>query len=126
MLRLSLELPTVLQVEAGSAILFHEGGISQFRHLNMIEPYVDLKSSSGGLGSIDANDSLTEPASIFRRKTPFFVVEAASSRPKCFEWARKMNSRSLYMKTWSFSEVLQAYVTPPVAAHDAHVPVACS
>ena len=131
MLRLSLELPTVLQVQEGSAILFHQGGVSKFRHLNTSEPYEDLHSSSGGPGRIwaliDANESLAEPAPIFRSSTPFFVVEAASSRPKRFEWARKMNFRSFYMKTWAFSEVLQAYATPPLAAHDAHVPVvACS
>ena len=131
MLRLSLELPTVLQVEAGSAILFHEGGVSQFRHLDMIEPYVDFESSSGGPGRIwaliDANENLAEPAPIFRSNTPFFVVEAASPRPKRFEWARKSPYQMFYMKIWTFSEVLRAYVSPHLAAHDAHVSVvACS
>ena len=115
----------MLQVEGGYAILFHKAGVSQFRYLDRLMAYQRLGLEPGEPGRIwaliDANENLAEPAPIFRSNTPFFVVEAASSRPKRFEWVRKMEFVFFYMKTWTFSEVLQAYVTPPLAAQDAHV-----
>ena len=131
MRRLSLELPTVLQVEPSYAILFHKGGILGFQSLDVLILYEGLEFEPGNTGRIwaliDASQRLEEPAPIFCEEVPFFVVEAASPRPKRFKWARKITYQVFYMKPWTFSKVLRAYVTPHLAAHDAHVPVvACS
>ena len=131
MRRLSLELPTVLQVEPSYAILFHKGGVLEFQSLDTLILYEGLCFEPGNTGRIwaliDASQRLEEPAPIFRGGKPFFVVEAASPRSKRFEWARKITYQVFYMKRWTFSEVLRAYVTTHLAAHDAHVSVvACS
>ena len=114
MKRLSLKLPTALQVGNGYAILFHDGGTSQFASVTEAIYYIRLRfddPSSRIWALVDSNNDLLEPAPIFRVRGPFFVIEAAS-RWNSFEWAKKVYRRHFYMKTWTFSEVLQAYVTP--------------
>jgi len=43
MLRLALGLPTGLQTDQDNAILFHEGGVSKFQHLNEPSHYEGLR-----------------------------------------------------------------------------------
>ena len=68
MLRLSLELPTVLQVEKRYAILFHEGGVSQFRYLDRLMGYQELGLEPGEPGRIwalvDANENLPQYSAV--------------------------------------------------------------
>lgn len=113
--RVALGLPTALQVREEYAVLFHQGGISSFVYLKDDIPYMDLAPDepSGRIWAlIDSSQLLSEPAPVFRAGSPFFVVEAAS-RQNRFEWAKKVDHLYFYMKTWAFSEVLLAYVTPP-------------
>ena len=109
MRRLALKLPTVLQIRPSYALLFHEGGVKEFEELEAYD-YNELASEVGPLGSIwalmDSNDDLVEPASLFKND-PFFVVLAAPPHPTHNDWARGRAFRFFYMKTWSFSEVLQ-------------------
>ena len=112
MRRLALKLPTALQVEEEHAMLFHDGGTSQFTSLASAVRYMGLEfddPSSRIWALVDSSQLLSEPAPIFRASGPFFVVEAASRR-SCFEWAERVHHRYFYMKTWTFSEVLQVYV----------------
>jgi len=114
MKRLSLKLPTALQVENGYAILFHDGGTSIFTSVTEAVGYIGLRfkdPSSRIWALVDSNNDVLRPAPIFRRRGPFFVIGVAS-RQNHFEWAKKVYRRHFYMKTWAFSEVLQAYVTP--------------
>lgn len=117
MRRLALELPTALQVEKDHAILFHGRGTSRFLLHDSSFSYMRLKFPPHDSGRIwalvDSNQDLFEPAPVFRKGKPFFVVEAASPRLPRLEWVKKVISRSFYMKTWDLSEILQAYVTPP-------------
>jgi len=122
MKRLSLKLPTALQVEKGHAILFHDGGTSQFASVTDAVGYTELifdDPSSRIWALVDSNSDLLEPAPIFRMHGPFFVIGVAS-RQNHFEWAKKVYRQHFYMKTWAFSEVLQAYVTPAPEARNAH------
>jgi len=115
MQRLFFKLPTALQLERGYAILFHDGSTSKFTSLNKAVNYMELEfspSSSRILAPIGSNKSPSEPPSMFHTGKPFFAVEAPS-RQNSFEWVEKVDYRYLYMKTWAFQEVLQAYVTPP-------------
>jgi hypothetical protein len=68
---------------------------------------------------VDSSPTLPEPTPVFLPGYPFFVIEAASRRLR-FEWAKKVHSAYFCMKTWSFSEVLQVYVTSPSGVHSAH------
>jgi hypothetical protein len=120
--RLAFRLPTALQIDRGEAILFHEGGTSIFQDLQDVVPYLALafeNPRSRIWVLVDSNDSLEKPAAVFCKGQPFFVVEAAS-RPSRFEWAKKVRSTNFYMKTWTLSELLQAYVTLSAVIHDAH------
>ena len=117
MRRLSLRLPTVLQYDSSKVVLFHEGGVSQFRYLEDILSVAGLRPpphSSGRIWAlVDSNNHLTEPAPIFRMRGPFFVVEATPPCQSRLKWANKVNFTRFYMKQWAFPEVLQAYAVPP-------------
>jgi len=120
--RLSLRLPTALQLFNGEAILFHEGGTSVFGDLEDPSHYVGLKftnPSSRIWVLVDSNATLLNPAPVFTIGRPFFVVEAASNQYR-FEWAKKVLATYFCMKTWAFSEVLQVYVTLLSGVYNAH------
>ena len=123
--RLVLGLPTALQVEGGYAILFHEHGTSQFRHLDNAAIHMKLTTPSSPdkiWALVDSNQVLAEPAPTFRMGNPFFVVFAASPREERLGWTKKVNSRYFCMKPWTLSEVLQSYVNPPSGVHDTQFP----
>ena len=114
MRRLALGLPTALQLDSTPPILFHERGVSQFtRNLDIYTVTKALKLSPPGQiwALVDSNQFAKEPAAVFRN-TIFFVVEAVS-----FSYPRlertPLHTSLFFMKTWSFSEALQAYVEPP-------------
>jgi hypothetical protein len=120
--RLALRLPTALQIDDSEVFLFHEGGTSLFQGLKSVSAYLGLNFSTPSSKIwvlIDSSAMLLEPAPVFRKRRPFFVVEAAS-RLSRFEWGKKVFAKYFCMKTWSFSEVLQMYVTPPSGVHNAH------
>ena len=106
-------------------MLFHEGGVSQFLNLDDTLSFAGLRFRPHSLARIwalvDSNNRLIEPAPIFRMRGPFFVVEATSPRQPRIEWTKKVCSRRFYMKTWTFSEVIKAYVTPPLWVHKSHI-----
>jgi hypothetical protein len=116
MCRLALELPTALQVHRNYAILFHRGGVFQFANLNSPMVYDDVLAPEPDDGPqriwalIDTNQFLLEPADIFKQRGTFFVVNTTSPRSEHIEWLNKSNREYFYMKPWSLSEVLQAYV----------------
>jgi len=119
--RLSLRLPTALQLIDSEAILFHEGGTSVFGNLENLRHYVGLNftnPSSRIWVLVDSTATLLKPAPIFTIGRPFFVVEAAS-RLHRFEWANKVRSTYFCMKTWAFSEVLRVYVILLSGVHNA-------
>ena len=114
MRRLALGLPAALQLDGTPPILFHERGVSQFtRNLDIYTVTKALKLSPPGQiwALVDSNQFAKEPAAVFRN-TIFFVVEAVS-----FSYPRlertPLHTSLFFMKTWSFSEALQAYVEPP-------------
>ena len=120
--RLALRLPTALQIRGDRAFLFHEGGTSLFRNLMDNEIYHGLGSTDPSKKIwvlVDSSGVLWEPAPAFRMGRPFFVIEAAS-RQCCFEWSKKFLLTFFFMKTQSFSEVLQVYMTPPSDVRNAH------
>ena len=113
MRRLALKLPTVLQTGKNIAILFHEGGVSQFLNPDVPNPSLGLRSLSRSARIwvlVDSNQQVSNPALIFCNRGPFFVVEAKSPPRQC---PKENTFSTFYMKTWTFPEVLQAYVTPP-------------
>jgi len=111
--RLALKLPTALHIRPGCALLFHKGGVKKFSMLGDGPSYNRLKPAPehGAAGRIWAlvhsNQEPYAPDSAFT-DGPFFVVQAASSRPAQHRWTRKVPVNFFYMKPWSFSEVLQA------------------
>jgi len=122
--RLSLGLPTALQIRSSEAVLFHEGGVSLFQDLINNLAYLGLgpglKNPSSKIWVlVDSNFTLQEPTPVFCMGYPFFVVEAVS-REQRLEWCKKARSTYFYMKTWDFSEVLQAYVTLLSGVHNIH------
>jgi hypothetical protein len=120
--RLAFRLPTALQVERDKAILFHGGGTSIFNDLQDVVPYLELEFENDRSRIwvlVDSNKDLEKPAAVFCNGLPFFVVEAAS-RPSRFEWAKKGLFLKFYMKTWTLSELLQAYVILLAVVHDTH------
>ena len=122
MQRLSLKLPTALQIEEGCAILFHQGGTSRFVSLSEATRYSGLgpDNSSGRIWAlVDSSQALPEPARLFCAGKPFFFVGAVS-RQSHFGWAKKVGHQHFYMKTWALPEVLQAYVTPLREVHNTH------
>ena len=114
--RLALRLPTALQVHNNFAILFHEGGVSEFASLDKPSVYNALRSLSGGdpkqkvWALVNTSEFLSDPADIFKDHEIFFVVDATSPRSEHLEWLDKINHQKFYMKPWSLSEIIQAYV----------------
>ncbi len=120
--RLTLRLPTVLQIRPHQALLFHENGISVFQDLIDNGTYLGLKFANPRSKIwvlVDSNNILDKPTGVFRMGRPFFVLQVAS-RGDPFEWAKKVYFDRFYMKTWTLSEVLQAYETPLSCVHDTH------
>ena len=59
----------------------------------------------------DSTPGIPEPANILMSpSSPFFIVHAASPRSEYHGWHKKRNPRNFYMKPWSLSELIQAYV----------------
>ena len=114
--RLALRLPTALQVKNSYAILFHEGGVSEFADLDNHLIYGALKPPPGGdprrkvWALVNTNKFLSDPADIFKDHEIFFVVDATSPRSEHLGWLNKINHQKFYMKPWSLSEIIQAYV----------------
>ena len=115
MVRLMLGLPTALQVGNSYAILFHDGGVSEFKFLTRHPDYRALRFPPEHcsrriwvLG--DSNSLLPEPASIFGYNAPIFVLDAASPRSKHLRWLDKVGHQKFYVKPWTISEVLQTDV----------------
>ena len=110
--RLVFKLPTAWQIREDCVLLFHETGVHEFKLPKSNEIYGRLPSSGDRKvwALVDSNQSLEVPAGVFTHGPPFFVVEAASPRSPRLHWLRKVNYEPFYMKRWSFSEVLQAYV----------------
>lgn len=111
--RLVLGLPTALQVDKPYAILFHDKGVSEFRHLTSHPEYDALEflpdnPSYRIWALIDSNTLLPEPAGIFVHNSCFFVVNAGSPRSKHRDWQKKIGCDFFYMNPWSLSEVIQA------------------
>ena len=109
--RLALMLPTALQIDPDCALLFYQVGVKEFVQLSNGYVYAPLKPQDSPLGRIwaliDSNRGLHEPPAVFK-EGPFFVVKASSPLPVRLEWTRGVRTKFLYMKLWSFSEVLQA------------------
>ena len=121
MRRLTLKLPTVLQAEEEFAILFHEGGTSQFAFPIRADECMGLQhdNPSARIWALVGSSQL--PARCFRAGDPFFVVEA-SSRRDGFDWASKVHHRHFYMQTWAFSEILHVYVALLSEVHKTYGP----
>lgn len=119
MRRLALRLPTVLQINEHRAILFHEGGTSQFMDPEDTEAYAGLKfdEPSSRIWVLVDSNQVSKPAPAFRTGKAFFVIQA-TSRYQDSHWARKVRFEYFYMKTWSLSEVLRASVIPPPGVHN--------
>ena len=113
--RLALGLPTALQISRRHALLFHEGGVCQFTDLENHKTYDSLlfPGPSRIWVLVDSNEDLARPSGAFNAGRPFFVVQAASPRPERVQWLEQVDSQYFYMKGWSLSEVLQAYVGLP-------------
>jgi len=114
--RLALGLPTVLQTHKDRAILFNQGKVFQLDDLNDPEAYTSLEFPHTCHHKriwviVDTKLSLPEPAGIFRFPGTFFVVNATFRSHFC-EWSDEVDTRWFYMKPWSFSEIIQAYVDP--------------
>jgi hypothetical protein len=110
------KLPTVFQDVPGSAYLFYEEGVMSMDPLRIPGgiPYSRLKSQADKVGRIwalvDTGRELYEPDAIFQENSPFFVIEASSTRAGRYDWAKKVKHQLYYMKPWSFVETLQVYV----------------
>ena len=102
----------MLQISRTYALLFHEGGVCHFTDLENSDLYGLLTSSGSGRiwALVDSNPDLAKPTGVFATGRLFFVVQAASPRPQRVQWLDAVDSQRFYMKGWSFSEVLQAYV----------------
>ena len=111
MRRLSLGLPTALQIESNRAILFYDGGVVEFADLKHGSNYTRLAPKGKPLGRIwalvDSNKEFLVPAPIFTNG-PFFVVHVEPPRPTQDKWTKNVRTQLFYMKLWSFPEVLQA------------------
>jgi len=115
--RLALGLPTVLQIHEGYAILFHEGGTSQLSHLNHSSAYEPITPSFAYFREriwalVDLGPLLPEPANIFKCPGTFFIVTTTSPGSGRLRWLEQVGHQYFYMKPWTLSEVLQAYVDP--------------
>ena len=110
--RLAFKPPTAFQIRDDCPLLLHEGGVHEFALPMSNECYGRLRSSGHSRiwALVDSNQSLTRPAGVFIHGLPFYVVEAAPPCHPRLQWLRKVNSEYFYMKGWSFSEVLQAYL----------------
>ena len=113
--RLALGLPTALQISRDYALMFHEGGVCQFTDLENDKAYDSLMSPGPGRiwTLVDSNQDLAKPTGVFSTGRVFFVVQAASPRPQRVQWLERVDSQYFYMKGWSLSEVIQAYVGLP-------------
>lgn len=114
MCRLALRLPTALQIEASYAILFHEGGVSQFTNLDDHCSYCALDFPPEEhlrriWVLIDFNQNLPKIPNIFRYSRPFFAVCTVSPDPHRHRWLEKVGYKWFYMKPWSILEVVQVY-----------------
>jgi hypothetical protein len=114
MRRLAFKLPTVLQINASYAILFHEDGVSEFTslvgaHNYEVFDFLPEHPSRRIWALVDSKPSLLQPADIFQDGSSFFVVDAVYPRSE-HNWLKKVGHDCFYMKPWSLSEVLQAYV----------------
>lgn len=115
MRRLVRKIPTALQVSSDYAILFHEGGTLKFGNLTDVIPYLELSSPLESRDRIWALVDLNkpgffQPATIFVKSRPFFTVAAVSPHQKRHDWTSEVDTQVFCMKSWSFSEVLQASV----------------
>lgn len=114
MRRLALKLPTAFQVDSAYAILFHDGGVSEFTYLDDHPDYLLLwfppnEDSRRIWVLIDSSPSFLEPAPIFRYDSPFFIVHATPSSHH-LRWLLKIGHVLFFMKPWSVSEIIQACV----------------
>jgi hypothetical protein len=105
--RLVLGLPTAIQVRPDFAILFHEGGISQFLLLEDIDACywgLDFPCHPKRLWVlVNSNKSLFWPAEMFCFRGPFFVIEALCPKRIAREY--------FYINTWtSYSSVRSSTV----------------
>jgi len=112
--RLTLSLPTALQTHPNRVMLFHKGGVVEFKHLQSWPFYSDLGPMPTVDGPpdrlwalVDSNQELLNPAQILGQGR-FFVVHAASPHHSLQKWVKDSLTLSFYMEPWSFSEVLQA------------------
>jgi len=120
MRRLALGLPTALQLNGTPPLLFHERGVCQFTHPDdQSVSALSLASPHKIWALVDSNELITVPAHIFQVKS-FFVVEAVRFSIPLILWMDHSAPRRFFMKPWSFSEVLQAYVDTVPVCHEAH------
>ena len=111
MRRLAYGLPTVLQVDPDSVILFHDKGVSQLTSTSTSLPYGPLFSPPADRiwALVDTNPvSLPQPAIILMHRSPFFVVNEISPCSDRPEWFTRVNHDMFYMNLWSIPELLQA------------------
>jgi len=114
MRRLAFQLPTVLQVTASYAVLFHKGGVTQLTNLDNPNKYSPIYFPADQAFHriwvlVDLNPNNPEPAPIFRYGSPFFPVCTMSPHSKRPDWLNKLSIQRFYMKPWSILEVVQAY-----------------
>ena len=69
---------------------------------------------------VDSNPRIPVPAAAFQSQI-FFVVEAVPFSPLHLEWTDSFTARRFFMKTWTFLEVLQAYVETPLYITNTHI-----
>src|SRR5216684_2048546 len=120
--RLTLRLPTALQIFPDEAVLFHEGGTAFFQNLTDSSTYLGLEFANPQSKIwvlVDSNNALDEPTGVFRMGRPFFVLQIAS-RETGLDCANKFYFDRFYMRTWTLAEVLQAYETSSSCVHDTH------
>jgi len=115
--RLAHRLPTALQIHHSYAILFHEDGVSQFLAPDDKLRYPGLRfepedRSKRIWALVDTNQSLLEPADIFKNSPSFFIVNSVSPRAKYTDWIGKLSYQKFYVNPWSVMEILQGYVDP--------------
>jgi hypothetical protein len=108
MRRLALGLPTVLQLNHHPPLLFHEHGVCRFaRPMDRLGSNVSSADKIWAL--VDSNRYAAGPATVLQSEH-FFVVEAVPFSPPYLQWMDDRTACCFFMKQWSFSEVLQAYV----------------
>ena len=124
MRRLALKLPTILQITASSVLLFHEAGVSEIMHHSDHSTFYEMRfppkqNLSRLWALVDTNENLPQPAPIFKRASPFYVINAVSPRSGNLQWTKKIGQKTFYMEPWSICEVLQAYadLTPGDSQH---------